>query len=333
MKYKKIVRFPSLYFFLVAITASLTLISCSNSSTNKNTIKPVVNDRATNDFRSSQTSVTLTPASTDWKNNNHIHGLAVNSKNPAILYIATHNGLIQRSEQGKWFWMGKERADYMGFTTDPRNSQTFFASGHPHTGGNLGFIKSQNQGQNWQQISMPGVDFHSLTFAVDGQGQEIFYGMAVSGKQGLFLSKDGGQTWSQPKAIGLNDVPFELVANPNQPNQVFATTRGGVYQSNDFGDTWSLVPGTQDAPIISLTLVEKADESIVMYGYRFLKSSEGLYQNTDQGKTWQPLGQGTQGVIIKLAIAGSNPQIIYAANEKNAIFQSQDGGQTWKELP
>ncbi|WP_267923251.1 hypothetical protein [Nostoc mirabile] len=44
--------------------------------------------------------------------------------------------------------MGKERADYMSFTADPINSDRFFSSGHPHTGGNLGFQISQNQGQD-----------------------------------------------------------------------------------------------------------------------------------------------------------------------------------------
>lgn len=332
MKHQKKIRFSLLSFEIVFIAIGLTLVSCSSRSNSEIASQPAGKEPTVTPSPALKSSVTLTSISTNWRNNNHIHGLAVNSENPAIFYIATHNGLIQRSEQGKWFWMGKERADYMGFTTDPRNSQNFFASGHPHTGGNLGFIKSQNQGQNWQQISMPGVDFHSLTFAVDGQGQEIFYGVAVSGKQGLFLSKDGGQTWNQPKATGLNDVPFELVAMPNQPNQVFATTRGGVYQSNDFGDTWSVVPGTQDAPIIALTIVQESNQSIAMYGYRFLKSSEGLYRSIDEGKTWQPLGKGTQGIIIKLAIAKNNPQIIYAANEKNAIFQSQDRGKTWKEL-
>ena len=33
-----------------------------------------------------------------------------------------------------------------------------------------------------------------------------------------------------------------------------------------------------------------------------------------------------------LAIALSNPKMFYAVNRENAVFQSQDGGKTWKEL-
>jgi len=58
----------------------------------------------------------------NWQVNNHVHGLTVNRNNPNIIYVASHNGLLQRSETGEWFWMGKERADYMGFTADPINN-------------------------------------------------------------------------------------------------------------------------------------------------------------------------------------------------------------------
>ncbi|WP_250126533.1 hypothetical protein [Chroococcidiopsis sp. CCMEE 29] len=97
-------------------------------------------------------AVTLTPAPKNWQETTHVHGLAVNSDNPAIVYVATHHGLLQRSETGQWFWMGKQRADYMGFTADPTNPNRFYSSGHPPTGGNLGFQISDNQGQDWKQI-------------------------------------------------------------------------------------------------------------------------------------------------------------------------------------
>ena len=69
-----------------------------------------------------------------------------------------------------------------------------------------------------------------------------------------------------------------------------------------------------------------------MYGYRFLKSAPGVYRSNDNGKTWEKLWTETNGVVVKLAIAPSNPQIFYTVNDNNAVFQSQDRGKTWKEL-
>ena len=54
--------------------------------------------------------------------------------------------------------------------------------------------------------------------------------------------------------------------------------------------------------------------------------------SNDEGKNWEKLWLETDGVIVKLAVAPSNFQILYAANEKNQVFQSQDAGKTWKIL-
>jgi photosystem II stability/assembly factor-like uncharacterized protein len=265
----------------------------------------------------------------NWQTNNHVHGLAVNRENPTVIYIASHNGLLQRSETGEWFWIGKQRADYMGFTADPTNSDRFYASGHPHTGGNLGFIKSENQGQDWKQISMPGVDFHAL--AISPSNPNVFYGWPASGAQGLHTSTDGGKTWTKPRMNGLSGVPFDLAIDPQNPDHVFAATRTGLYESTNGGNDWMLVPNTQEAPVVSLALLKNGN-STVMYGYRFLKSAPGVYRSNDGGKTWEKLWTETNGVVVKLAIAPKNPQILYAVTENNVVFQSQDSGKNWKQL-
>jgi hypothetical protein len=76
----------------------------------------------------------------DW---NHIHGLAIDPNDSNILYIATH-GELYRSVDGSppVKVENPERRDYMAFTADPSKSGTVYASGHPSTGGNTGFIRS-----------------------------------------------------------------------------------------------------------------------------------------------------------------------------------------------
>lgn len=292
----------------------------SDRLTSASTPQPKLQQKAVN--------VSLAPAA-NWQANNHVHGLAVNPDNPNIIYVASHNGLLQRSETGKWFWMGKQRADYMGFTADPTNSDRFYSSGHPSTGGNLGFQVSENQGEDWQQISLSGVDFHAL--AIAPSNPNIFYGFPASGAQGLHLSGDGGKTWTKPRMLGLNDAPFELAVDPNNPDHALATTRSGMYESSNSGDNWTLVPNTQEAPVVSLALLAEGDRTI-MYGYRLLKSAPGIYRSDDGGKTWEKLWTETEGVVVKLAIAPNNPQILYAVNKNNTVFQSQDGGKSWQKL-
>lgn len=272
----------------------------------------------------------LEPAG-NWQANNHVHGLAVHPENSQVIFIATHNGLLKRSESGQWFWVQPqpERADYMGFTGDPNNPDHFYASGHPQNGGNLGFVVSQNQGRDWQQLSMPGVDFHAL--AIAPSDPSVFYGFAASGAQGLFRSTDGGQTWSPLPAQGLDAPPFGLSVDPQDPQQVFATTQAGLYKSTDGGKNWSLVTGTQNGPVAALALLEEADQTVLL-GYHFLESNPGLYRSTDGGQTWEPLGNDPEEPILYLAVAPDNPQLLYAVSEGNSVFQSQDGGKTWQGL-
>lgn len=273
-------------------------------------------------------SVSLEPAG-NWRAENHVHGLAINAKNSEVIYVATHNGLLQRSPKGEWFWMGKQRADYMGFTADPTNGDRFYSSGHPLTGGNLGFQISDTQGEEWKQIALPGVDFHAL--AIAPSNPNIFYGWPASGAEGLHLSTDGGKTWTKSRMAGLGDVPFGLVVDPRNPEHVFSTTRRGLFESFNRGDSWSLVPSTKDAPVAGLALL-KVGSGIEMYGYRALKANPGLYRSTDNGKVWKSFGTGTKGLILQLAIAPNNSEIFFAINKNNAVFQSQDGGKIWKEL-
>ena len=275
-----------------------------------------------------KSAVTLQPAG-NWQADNHVHGLAVNPTNPKILYVATHNGLLQRSEAGQWFWMGKQRADYMGFTADPTNENRFYSSGHPSTGGNLGFQLSDNQGEDWNQISLPGVDFHAL--AIAPSNPTVFYGFPASGAAGIHRSVDGGKTWAQTQMRGLEAAPFSLSVDPRNADHVFATTRAGLYESLDRGESWTVITSTQNAPVAGLALLNSGNNTL-MIGYRVLQSDPSLYQSNDNGKTWEKLGAGTQGLILQLAISPSNSQIIYAINENNLVFQSQNGGKTWTAL-
>ena len=112
---------------------------------------------------------------------------------------------------------------------------------------------------------------------------------------------------------------------------MFAVTSAGLYQSTDRSETWSLLSNPQTAPIVGLVVQREADNT-VMYGFRADKSKPGIDRSVDGGQTWQRWGTGTKGIILYLAIAPSNPKMFYAVNRENAVFGSQDGGKTWKEL-
>ncbi|MGB7443566.1 MAG: hypothetical protein WA919_21085 [Coleofasciculaceae cyanobacterium] len=301
----------------------LTVIACS----------PANVETTTPESREAENSeVTLIAAPDNWRQNTHIHSIGINPDNPEVIYLATHHGLIKRSEAGEWLQVGENRSDFMSFAIDPQDSSRFYGSGHPPTGGNLGFVVSDNQGQDWQLQALSGVDFHAL--AIAPADPNIIYGWITSGKQGeegFFVSKDGGKNWTQLITAGLEVHPFSLAVDPSNKNHLFATTELGLYESKDGGSNWKAVANSLQAPIASLALVEESNQTII-YAYPLQKETSGIFRSKDYGKTWEPVGQGIEGLILQLAVAPSNPQILYAVNQESIIFQSRDSGKTWQEL-
>ncbi len=80
-----------------------------------------------------------------------------------------------------------------------------YASGHPASGGNLGFIISIDGGKSWAKLAdgVGGpVDFHQMD--VSKADPKVIYGLYG----GLQRSADGGRSWSKvgPAPDGLIDI-------------------------------------------------------------------------------------------------------------------------------
>jgi len=325
--------------------ASFSLVSCASTPENPSTSTNPGNSSETQTQIAAEATtetpsqtepeapVTLTPITKAWQDQTHIHSIALDDQNPDQLYIATHHGIIKYSHPGEWFQVGKNRSDFMSFVTDPQDSQRFYGSGHPPTGGNLGFMVSENKGQDWKLKSLPGVDFHAMAIAPNDPN--LIYGWITSGEQGeygFYRSSDRGKTWEKPPASGLNHSPFGLTVDPLESDRLLATTPQGLYKSEDGGQTWEILPDTQQQPIAALGAIEENNQS-VLYGFTVLSQNSGqFFRSTDGGETWEPVGQEIPDLFLYLAISDRNPQIFYAANDRNQIWRSADRGQTWELL-
>ena len=254
----------------------------------------------------------------------HFHGLAVDPADSSRLLLATHHGLFAMGEDGSARQVSSGAEDFMGFSSHPSDGVTLYSSGHPPTGGNLGFRTSTDGGQTWTRISKGATgiaDFHSM--AVSAADPKTIYGTYA----GLQVSRDGGKSWTLvgPGPEGVID----LAASAVDANIVYAGTRIGLMRSADGGVSWKPAHSSSEgAPMVAV-----ANDGTV---YAFVLGT-GLLRAREPELAWQVIGEGLGGrVPIHLAIDPKEPSRLYAVavepgSHATAILASGDGGETWSD--
>jgi photosystem II stability/assembly factor-like uncharacterized protein len=118
-------------------------------------------------------------------------------------------------------------------TFDPQTSGMVYV-----TTSNAGF-KTIDDGDTWQRI--PPIWTHGfLNFAVISDTDHTLYGAEQS--QGVWVSKDGGETWSERNNGLTGVVASTIVAAAGRPDEVYAGTNAGLFYSANGGHAWRQLP-------------------------------------------------------------------------------------------
>ncbi len=248
----------------------------------------------------------------------HFHGIAVHPVDPARFYLATHHGFFLVTPGGNARRLSADRNDYMGFTPHPTDPSIFYASGHPSTGGNLGFIQSKDGGRSWNKLASGAggpVDFHQMD--VSHADPNIIYGVF----RGIQLSEDGGNTWKIVAKVPPRLI--DLAASAIDTKTLYAATQKGLLISRDRGMSWSPAHSNQS----SASMVQAAGDGSV---YAFV-AGLGLLRSPDDSLEWQSLNNKFgDRYLLHLAVNANYPRILYAITNIGEVLASQDGGTTWK---
>lgn len=200
--------------------------------------------------------------------------------------------------------------------------------------------KSTNGGLNWTLMSKT-IDFGSGVTAIEVHPLDPNMVIA-GGNKGLFLSNDGGLTWTNTlPSSGLN--VNEIYILPSNPNLVLAATDKGLYRSTDAAQNW-----TQLFTQKTYDIKQKPGSSQTLY---LLKNNPSLikcefFVSTDAGLSWTLQDAGwynsTDPARIdgggRLAVSDADPEVIYAYligdSKPNdfgyiGVYRSNDSGQSW----
>lgn len=249
------------------------------------------------------------------------HGFAIDKNDENTAYIANHSGLYRLTNEQKLERISEEQHDFMGFTPHPTENNTYYVSGHPKRGGNLGVMKSVDGGQTYQKISdgLNGpVDFHAMT--ISKANPSILYGTYAGQLQ---RSTDSGANWefaTMPNGASI----ISLSTDNSDENKLYASTDKGLFASNNRGDSWDSIYA--DDTVIALTF-NPADNTTLIASF----ATNGLQQSNDGGKTWHAFGGTTFNSPVRyIEFYGDNPDVVYVMLQDLSIHKSTDKGASWK---
>jgi photosystem II stability/assembly factor-like uncharacterized protein len=290
--------------------------------------------------------------------------VAVAPSNPNVIYVGSGegvqrpdlsagDGIYKSTDAGRtWRHLGLRDGQQIGSViVDPRDENRIFAGvlGHPYgPNAERGVYRSTNGGETFERVLYKDENTGAAQVAFDPSNPQIVYAALWAGRQGpwenaswngplsgLFKSVDGGTTWRQigkgfPSAAeGLGRIGFTVA--PSDPRRMYATveapTLGGIYRSDDAGETWRR---TNDEVRVWGRASDFAEVKVdprnpdVVYS-----ANTSTYRSNDGGTTFTAIKGAPGGDDYhRIWINPDNPDIMIIAADQGATI-TVNGGQTW----
>ncbi|GIW82833.1 MAG: hypothetical protein KatS3mg105_4640 [Gemmatales bacterium] len=258
-------------------------------------------------------------------------------------------GMWKSTDAGKtWKSIGlKDSRHIARVRVHPQNPDIVYAAVIGHLFGpnkERGVFRSKNGGKTWQKILFVNEEVGAVDLILDPNNPRILYASTWRVKRtpysfssggpgcGLYKSVDGGDHWTEiSRNKGLPEGTLGIIGvtvSPVDPNRVWAIVEaedGGVFRSNDAGETWERVNKErklrQRAWYYSRIYAgPKNVDEVYVLNVRFWRSRDG-------GKTFQHIP--TPHVDHHdLWIAPEDPRRMIIADDGGAQV-TFDGGKTW----
>ena len=290
--------------------------------------------------------------------------VAISASNPDILYVGSGEGLhrpdlgvgdgVFKSTDGGKSWTHMGLADVQQIARiiiHPTNPDIVFVAGlgHPYGANEMrGVYRTVDGGQNWERVLYINSHTGAMQVEFDPTDARVLFAdmwehqegpwenASFSGTHsGLYKSVDGGTTWRQlttglpTAAQGLGRVGVGI--SPSNSKRVYATVdarqQGGIYRSDDGGESWFMVSddhrlwgrGGDFAEI----KVHPQNPDVLFV------ANIASYKSVDGGKSWTSIKGAPGGDDYhRIWINPRIPDIMVFAADQGATI-TVNGGKTW----
>src|SRR6266566_8034688 len=209
--------------------------------------------------------------------------LAMNPRNPAILYAVTSQGIF-KSTDGARSWRRASLGAYygppigsggIGLAISPTNPSTVYAAT------DQGSFKTTNGGRNWHPTGLRAREVGGLV--VDPANARTVYAGTT---HGLLKSTDGGRSWHRVGASLPAEYVGEFAIDPTDSRTIYVVVGEAadrLFVSRDGGRHWR--PRTIRARTYIPSIAFDPHEPGAVYA----GTQTGIYESTTHGASWREI--------------------------------------------
>lgn len=215
-------------------------------------------------------------------------------------------------------------------TIDPINPTIIYA------GTSVSILRSTNSGRTWMKVADYGPVIASPAANTIYSIETMEYSNdCPSGNKKFVASHDGGTTWDK-HLFGCYSI-HQITTTSNYPDSIYVRAENEfnpvLFHSEDGGMTWEAIPligGWFMNGFLPISVDPAQPEKL------FTSSGSGIIISSDGGLTWRSVldvptvGPFRFSFSSGVIYAGIDP-IVYG--DLPILYLSDDGGETWKELP
>lgn len=244
---------------------------------------------------------------------------------PQRLWVSTFRGPLMSKDGGTtWGPAGDTVPDtgLAGLELDPKSKGAvrYLLAGQKF------FKKSTDGGKTWERcISDEAFD----AVAISPVDPQRIYGANF---RGVFVSRDGGQSWAAAAPLTEQGAPRSLVADGASADTLLVSCDKAAVRTTDGGKTWVAVGGV-DAETAAGFGPLTADPSDPKRIYMNVGGEEGdvLHASQDGGVSFSPVTSAPAPFLNPIAVAPSKPERLYIGAGLG-VLRSDDRGKTWQEF-
>jgi len=175
---------------------------------------------------------------------------------------------------------------------------------------------------------------------------------------GVYQTRDGGASW-QARNQGIRAIflpegqqypefgqcVHKVARHPSRPQRLYLQNHGGVYRSDDEGETWvSIADGLPSDFGFAIVVHPHEPDTVYVFPiqageHRYPPEAKAaVWRSTDAGESWTRLSDGLPDpcyvAVMRDAMCTDDhdPAGVYVGCRNGSVWGSRDAGESWRPL-